>query len=251
MKKMMRKILKITAIVCLFLLATAYFTGSALLVRQHEPQIVCTHIRIDIADSSVNRLVLPQDIYVVLEKNRIMPPGMKLADINLHQLEQLLLKENGIKECHVYTRIDGELSMEISLRTPLMRLETTEGGYYLDDSGALFPVTPYRTAYVPVVSGNIPIKQEEWLAQLYDFGCYIRGHRFWNAQIEQLYVHEPHNIEIIQRIGHQTVMMGDLSLFEYKLQKLYTFYRTVAAAQGWDRYSLIDIRFGDQIVCRP
>ena len=247
----MKKGLKIFGITCLFLLAAAYFAGSTMMVQQQQSQTVCQKVRIHIVDSVAAQLVLQQDIETFLKSNRLSFVGEKLYQINLNQVEQLITNEQGIKKCEVYTQPNGILTLSIAQRSPLLRLETPRGGYYLDDSGTLFPALPRRTAYVPVVSGNIPMHQPEWMTQLYNFGLYIRGSRFWNAQIEQLHVYDLNNIEIIQRAGTQTtVLMGSLDRFEYKLQKLYTFYRTVAASEGWELYDSIDLRFNDQIVCK-
>ena len=250
MKHIIKKIAKITGLVCLFLLAAAYFAFSSMITKQQQAGLSCTQIHITMADSNTNRMVLPGEIQAFLQKNKLVSTGMKWSEINLYDLEQHLTAENGIKHCQVYANINGNLFIELTQRSPLLRLETAKGGYYMDESGTLFPMTPQRTAYIPVVSGSIPLEDKVWLARLYDFGLYLQKNRFWNAQIEQLYVHAPHNIEIIQRIGHQTIMLGDLNQFEYKLQKLYSFYRTVSASEGWDKYSYIDIRYGDQIICR-
>jgi len=245
------KILKIFGLVSLFLLAAAYFAGSTVIVQRQQGQILCKNIHIQIVDSTAAQLVLQQDIRAFLDKSGMHLIGKKINEINLYQLEQLISREKGIKNSEAFVHLNGVLTLRIVQRSPLFRLETSRGSFYLDDSGALFPTIPQRTAYVPVVSGNIPVENESWIAQLYDFGSYIRSHRFWNAQIEQLYVHKPHHIELIQRAGvHMTVIMGDFDRFEYKLQKLYTFYRTVAVSEGWDRYNYIDLRFNNQIVCR-
>ena len=250
MKQVVKKIARVTGLVALFLTAAAYFVWSSMIAKQRQAQLSCTQIELHIADSSLNRMVLPQEIHDFLHKNKLVATGMKWSEIDLYRLEKRLTAESGIKHCEVYAHINGNLYITLAQRTPILRLETEKGGYYIDESGALFPAAPQRSAYVPVVSGRIPLQDPEWLAQLYDFGCYIRKNQFWNAQIAQIHVHQPRQIEIIQYAGNQTIMIGDLTQFEYKLQKLYTFYRTVSAPQGWDKYASIDIRYGDQIVCR-
>jgi cell division protein FtsQ len=251
MTKKIPIIVKIFGFVCLFLMAAAYFAGSTVIVQKKMDEMSCTDIHIQIVDSTVSRLVLQHDIYDFLNKNKISLIGKKIKDIDLYQLEQLMKQEKGIENCEVFTRLNGVVTFRIAQRIPLLRLETSRGSYYLDDSGALFPTIPQRTAYVPVVSGNVPIEHAAWMAQLYEFGLYIRNNRFWNAQIEQLYVHNMRNIEVVSRTGAQTtILLGDLDRFEYKLQKLYTFYCTVAVTHGWDRYDRIDLRFNNQIVCR-
>jgi len=244
------KIFKILGVICLFVLTAAYFAGSATLVHKKSDEVVCTAINIQIVDSTVSRLVLQQDIHAFLHKNKISLIGEKIKDINLYQLEQQFKQERGIENCEVFTHLNGVITFRIAQRSPLLRLETSRGSYYLDDSGTLFPTIPQRTAYVPVVSGNIPVDDKVWLTQLHSFGLFIRSNRFWNAQIEQLYVHHPHHIELIPRAGaHTTILLGDLNRYEHKLQKLYTFYRTIAVTQGWDKYDRIDLRFNNQIVC--
>ena len=251
MKKIVYTVLKWTGITLLFLLAFGYLLLANRLVQQQERQVFCNKIDIEIADSALTRLVIPQDLHRFFNQQNIHLTGSKMFYLNTYGLEQLISKESGVKQCQVYNRINGVVTISLSQRVPLLRVEAPHAAYYIDDSGVLFPSVPNRTAYVPVVSGNIPLHNTEWMDKLYQLGSYIHSHRFWNAQVEQLHVHEPNNIELIQRAGTQTtVLMGDLSQFEYKLQKLYTFYRTVAATQGWDKYTSIDIRYGDQIVCR-
>jgi cell division protein FtsQ len=251
MNRGVSKGLKIVAIGLLFLTAAAYFAGSAMLVRQQKKLIVCQNVKVQIIDSAASQLILPQDIHALLNAKRVSLVGKKIDSVNMYQLEKLLNQEQGVRRGEVFMRQNGVITLSVTQRSPLLRLHTSQGSYYLDDSGEIFPSVPRRTAYVPVVSGNIPIKQQEWMAQLHRFGQYICGNRFWNAQIEQLYVHDPNNIEIIQRAGTQTtVLLGTLDGFENKLQKLYTFYRTVAVTQGWDKYETIDLRFHNQIVCK-
>ena len=251
MKQTVIKILKIFGIASLFLMVAAYFAFSTVMVQQKKGEVVCREVNIHIVDSTVSRMVLQQDIVTFLQKSKIPLIGEKLDLIDLHQLEQLILQQREVEKCEAYIHLNGVLTLRLTQRSPLLRLITSNGSYYLDYSGVLFPATPQRTAYVPVVSGNIPIENNEWIAQLYQFGLYIRNNPFWNAQIEQIYVHNRYHIEMIPRAGASTsILLGNFDHFENKLQKLYTFYRTVALAGGWDQYDRIDLRFNNQIVCR-
>ena len=249
MKKKLIRITKILGVVTLFLLLAAYFVGASFLQQQGRPQLFCQRIDVHIADSSHNRLVLQEDVYDFLQKHYPNLLGDKIIELNTYQIESRLRDMVGVQNCEVYHDIQGSLTASLILRQPLLRLLSEEGSFYLDNTGALFPGIPRRTAYVPVVSGNIPLKEAAWIAQLHEFGQYIHNNRFWDAQIEQLYVHNPHHIELVPRTGQQTIILGDLHRFQYKLQKLYSFYRNVAPVEGWDSYASVDLRFGDQIVC--
>jgi len=251
MKEKMRQVFKIMGAISLLLVAGAYFALSTQVVAQKREEAVCQQINVLIVDSTSAQLVLKEDVHTFLRKRGLTLAGEKITRIDLYQLEQMIKEEKGVENCEAYTQLNGVLTLRVEQKKPILRLETARESLYLDQTGALFPTIPQRAAYVPVVSGNIPIERTEWIEQLHTFACHIRNNRFWNAQIEQLYVHDIHNIEIIQRAGiHTTVLMGSLDQFEYKLQKLYTFYRTVASIQGWNQYSSIDLRFNRQIVCR-
>ena len=251
MKRRRNQVIKIVGIICLLLMAVAYFACTAMMVEQKIENAVCQDINVLIVDSSAAQLVLKEDVFAMLRKRGLALAGEKLTQIDLFQLEQMIKEEKGIENCEAYTQLNGVLTLRIEQKSPILRLETSRGTLYLDQTGALFPAIPQRTAYVTVVSGNIPIDCAEWMEQLYRFARYIRNHRLWNAQIEQLYVHDANNIEIIQRGGtHTTVMLGNFDQFETKLQKLYTFYRSVASTQGWNQYACIDLRYNNQIVCR-
>lgn len=251
MKRILIATLKILGTISLFLLAGAYLAFSTMLVSEKQKQLVCQNINVIIIDSSATQLVLKEDVYAILQKREKNPLGQKIIKVDLHKIEEIMKEEQCINRCEVYSTINGMLTIKIAQQSPILRLETKRGSFYMDNTGALFPTIPQRTAYVPVVSGNIPIENREWIAHLFRFGTFIHQHRFWSAQIEQLYIHDINHIEIVQRAGTKTtVMLGSFERFETKLQKLYTFYQTITSTLGWNRYSSIDLRFQNQIVCK-
>ncbi len=46
------------------------------------------------------------------------------------------------------------------------------------------------------------------------------------------------------------IHMGTMENFRGKLRNLEVFYKEVLPVAGWNRYSMIDLEFRDQIVCR-
>ena len=78
---------------------------------------------------------------------------------------------------------------------------------------------------------------------------YVRTHDFWNAQIEQVYVNADGELELIPRVGNQTILFGDEKGMEEKFSKLYTFYKEGLSKTGWNQYKTINVTFKDQVVC--
>ena len=68
--------------------------------------------------------------------------------------------------------------------------------------------------------------------------------------VEQIYVDEKGVLSFIPRVGSFEVIFGEPENIEYKFLKLEAFYNKVIPAQGWDAYKSVDLRFGNQLVCK-
>ena len=77
---------------------------------------------------------------------------------------------------------------------------------------------------------------------------------FWRSEIVQLIASTAPSgdleVAFVPRSGRFTVRFGRLERVEEKLDKLLRFYDRGLSAIGWERYSVIDVRFADQVVCR-
>ena len=89
-----------------------------------------------------------------------------------------------------------------------------------------------------------------WMGKVLELGNYMSNDSFWNAQIEQIYVDTAGDIILIPRVGDHTIIFGDLNDIDTKFNKLYTFYRNVAPAEGWEKYSSVNLKYKDQIICK-
>ena len=78
---------------------------------------------------------------------------------------------------------------------------------------------------------------------------YINKDDFWSAQIEQLYVNENGDIELIPRVGNQKIIFGDATQMKEKFNKLFILYTKGFDKTGWNNYSAINLKFNDQVVC--
>ncbi len=88
------------------------------------------------------------------------------------------------------------------------------------------------------------------LKDLYHFVNYIDGNDFWSAQIDQIYVDRKDEIDLIPRVGNHTVHLGTFDNYREKLRNLSAFYDKVLPEVGWNKYSVINLEFSDQIVCK-
>jgi cell division protein FtsQ len=79
---------------------------------------------------------------------------------------------------------------------------------------------------------------------------YIDDDDFWSAQIDQIYVDSNNDIDLIPRVGNQLIHIGTTENIEGKLKNLAAFYDKVLPEVGWNKYSVINLEYKDQIVCK-
>ena len=86
-------------------------------------------------------------------------------------------------------------------------------------------------------------------AELAKFALFLQENDFWNNQIEQIYVHPDNEVELIPRVGNHRIVLGSFVDFEEKLDNLRLFYEKAIPKVGWEKYSIISLKYKDQIVC--
>lgn len=120
--------------------------------------------------------------------------------------------------------------------------------YYVDNDKRFFPTTINHAAYVPVVSGRVT--QSFITNELFDFISFLEMNEFWNAQIEQIYVRDDMKVELVPRVGDGVILLGRLDGYEKKLSNLEKLYVYGFNKLGWDKYSVINLQYEGQVVCK-
>lgn len=229
-------------------------------------EVTCMGVRIFIRDSVTNRFVSSRDISRMLVNSGFKVIGQPIWSINTAVLEDKLEGLKTIENLDIYAGADGLLRIDVTQRNPIIRVIPHDGGsFYIDEDGFIFPFSSSYTAHVLVANGNIDypvgvknieemVPSEEGapvplLVMMYRFAKYVNNRDFWKAQIQQVYVLGNHDIELYGRVGNQTIQMGGLENFSYKLGKLYAFYQKGLPAVGWDTYKIINLKFSNQVVC--
>ena len=252
-----------------WLLVGVYLVASLAFARSKSNLVTCSSIHISIADSLRNAFVTKADVFKVIEREHSNLIGLQLTMINTHTVEQQLATMQAVKQAEVFKTIDGALTVVIQQRKPIMRIINRYGqSYYIDTDGQILPLSNKFTSHVLVVNGNItePFEIEpnvdvmKWagkevnessplICKLYNFARFLTNDPFWRAQITQVYVDSPNNIELIPRVGPHTIIMGNLNDYETKLAKLKLFYQRALPEEGWNKYKLINLKYRNQVVC--
>jgi cell division protein FtsQ len=207
----------------------------------------CSKLKVTVVKNSDIIYLNESQIETYLKKVNLYPIGKKLSEINIDVIEKALSDNKLIKTSESYKAIDGTVKIKIYQRTPVLRIISEKDNYYVDDERKKMPIPPDFTAYVPVATGAITEKYAQ--TQLYDFALFLQKNDFWNAQIEQIYIAPNQDVELIPRVGDHRILLGKIENYKENLDKLKLFYSKGLNKTGWNRYSLINLKYKNQIVC--
>lgn len=238
-------------------------------VDKKEAELVCRDLDVHVNYDDDNFFVDEADIRQIIRNKGDSIIHQPLSTIDIPALEKAINTHAAIENAEVYVTINGELKVEVEQRKPLLRIINARGeSYYMDTRGKLMPLSDKYTARVLIANGNIEdgyaarykyeISEYETrkelkkslLDDLYTIAQCINADAFWTAQIQQLFVNENREFELIPRVGDHKIILGDASEAEVKLQKLMTFYREGLNATGsWNKYAVINLKYKNQVVC--
>lgn len=256
----------------------AYLLWASHLDARKRADTYVRSLQITVRDSSAMRIIRPDDVRRWIVSAGLSPVGEHFDSVDLMAITNTVAAHDFVRHVKTSVGLDSVVSVTVRQRIPALRV-IAAGGYdfYYTTDGYIVPAGRRSAYYVPVVTGqfDLPFRpsfsgrleeptdstskkvQESYrfLHKLINFVSYIEDDNFWNSQIVQINVTgrpEPHTepeVELVPRVGDHVVMLGWLDGYEQKLDKLMKFYRKALPHEGWDKWSYIDLRYDDQVVC--
>lgn len=244
----------------LYMLAIGAFLMVSLnFTRRESRQLVCTGIEINVTDSSTNWFIRDDEILAKLNGLKKNIKGVPIREVNTLQIEQLLRSNAMAKTVEAYTTSDGKLNIDIRQRQPIVRVFDAWGrSYYIDREGVVVSTSANYTSHVLVASGHFEqlvragqqvADSAGILSQIYSVANFVATNSFWEAQIEQLYVRADGDIELIPRVGAHQIVLGDATDLQRKFSHLRVLYEKGFSYTGWNNYSVINLKYYNQIIC--
>jgi len=248
----------------LILLTVFYLIVMPVYLTHKINAMLCGGVSIDIHDSSDYHFVTKREIRNLVTESNGRVLGVPMKDLAITEIEERISRLRELKVAEVYTSIDGILHVYVDQRDPIMRVIADGGDYFVDKEGVVIRRKGLYTPRLHIVGGNISITSKmlngvsvldtsikrSILKDIYKLVNYLNGDSFWSAQIDQIYVDNDDEIDLIPRLGNSLVHLGTIENYEGKLRNLEAFYRNVLPETGWNKYGLINLEYKDQIVCK-
>lgn len=239
----MKKTLSLIVAVMLF----CYLLFAIILMNNRQEEAVCRHVTVLIKDSADRHFIDKRDVLAILKNADIHPVNQPLRYINTEIIERKIAQNELIDRVNVYKTPSGNINIEVMQKTPILRIFSPQGSYYIDERGHVMPVSTRYATYLPIASGNI--EKSFAITDLYKFALFLQKHDFWNNQIEQIYVYPNKEVELIPRVGDHRIFLGNFDDFKEKMSNLQLFYEQAIPKVGWEKYKMINLKYKNQIVC--
>jgi cell division protein FtsQ len=228
-KKMFKTIGKAALIIVAFAVSLGF--------ASHRQSVMpCSGVIINVDDSSGTGFVDRNDILQIIQNKFGALEGQPLASINIALLEKIINANPFIRRAEVFSTVDGKVNIEVKQRIPVLRVINNKNeSFYVDCDGVFMPPSEKFTARVPVANGFIYDRLIEnkvrffsstdsttvktKVEQLFNIIQYTSTNKFWNDEIEQLYVNANGEIEMVPRVGDHTVILSDDTNIEEKFTK--------------------------------
>ena len=173
--------------------------------------------------------------------------GKVYEDINIYLLEEFVNEHPNIKKAELYLTLDGTLSIDVKQREPLVRVFEANESYYLDEEMHQFALSDqYSARVLQVYWEEITVSRVEILESLIEL---IDSDTFLKAQITAIVFDENNELVVYPRVGGHKIILGAAEDFRNKFEKLKIFYRHGLEKVGWNRYSIINLKYHNQVVC--
>ena len=213
---------------------------------EHSNQ-TCEKILVDIDYSEGYFFVEPEDVQAMIRDDGLELLGKPISAIDFQLLESLIATNPHVEDVQVYSLISGDLKIEISQRTPLLRvMPLSMRGFYLDKNGVQMKLSGKYTARVTLANGHI---DKDMVNDLFLLATFVNNNKFWQSQVQQIYVDSAQQILLIPRVGRHKIILGEVKNLDYKFRNLLALYKDGFNKLGWNQYRTIDLSYKGQIVC--
>lgn len=218
----------------------------------------CKEVNISIDGGTGDFFIDKNDVLNIIKQSiNGDPVGTNIAGFNLRNIEAALEKDIWIKNAEVFFDNNNVLSVDVKERQPVARVFANSGSsFYIDSTAMVLPLSEKFSARLPVFTsflGNeakLNKMDSALLNNVKIIGTAIAADTFLMAMIDQVDIKPDNSFRLIPKIGRQVVEFGDAADCDKKFEKLKLFYKNIMTKAGWDRYSVINLQYSNQVVAK-
>ncbi|MDF1548988.1 MAG: FtsQ-type POTRA domain-containing protein [Bacteroidales bacterium] len=254
--------------IALWVAIAAYMVFALTFVSNKQENVLCTAINVKVSDTLENHIIDRNDVLQQLESDGQKILGQPIQNLNIAKIEKRLNDDPFIKHAEVYKEINGELTIEIEPRVPVIRIiNASNQSYYIGQYGVLMPLSRKVQTRLIIANGFINYKPDfdtitniysnnfdqddaiKVLRDIHTLVSFINQNVFWQSQTQEIYITEKKELEIIPLVGNQIILFGKIENYREKFRNLEAIYKKGFSAEGWNQFTEINLKYINQVIC--
>jgi cell division protein FtsQ len=164
----------------------------------------------------------------------------------LNKLEKLLNEHDMIQKSEVFVSIDGVIKAMVTQRTPIARVFSEEGSFYIDSKGNRMPLSEIQTARLPLVLGEISDTNER---EMYSLLWFIYKDDFLRKNITGVEILPSGSLLMKNRNYNYDIEFGKVIEVQRKFDNYKAFFQKAVHDTLINKYKVINLKFTQQVVC--
>lgn len=243
-----------------------------------QKDITCSSFEIEIDYNGAPPLINKSTIKRSITQSGIRIKDQLIEDLPIQKLKKLLNSNPYIKKAIISVSVNGVVKASIHQRNPLVRIMDKENNEcLLDTEGNIMPVNyefPVRLVFANGNIGNIKsvkpsTKNKDKIQKfnrykpndekkvtlptdlnyIFKTATVLNSDSLTAALVEQIFINQQKEIELIPKIGNQSIVLGDTTQISEKLYNLKVFYQQGIKNFAWNNYKVINLKYKNQVVC--
>lgn len=202
-------------------------------------------IDVEIIDEDTPFLLPTMVNKLLIEKNEHSKTITK-EGLDLKKLEKSVNDNDFVQKSEVFVSVDGVLKAVVKQKTPVGRVVSETGSFYVDYEGNRMPLSENYSARVPLVSGKINAVENEKLSEVLKM---IYEDDFLKKNIIGVQVVPNGNLIMQNRNYDYTIDFGKIINIDRKFKNYKAFFQKAVSDSTLNNYKKINLKFTQQVVC--
>ncbi|MES2567220.1 MAG: hypothetical protein V4565_10160 [Bacteroidota bacterium] len=257
-------------IAVLWIIGLSGLMASLAFATGKEKDVIAENVLVSVNNTEVNTFIDEEDVKDFFKERNDAILNTPLKNIDVNGLEKALNSHPAVENADIAIDVNGDVTIDVTQRTPLVRIMNMDGeSYYIDNQSKLMPLSDKYTARVLIATGNInepfatryefsvnAIAKNELFSKvsvlddIYNIAEFIEKDTVLASLIHQINVTNDKELELYPSIGNHKIIFGEAKDFKEKFDKLKLFYTEgLNKTDGWNKYSTINIKYKNQVVC--
>lgn len=186
--------------------------------------------------------------------------GKLVKEVDLGKVEKKISTYPYLQSVEVIGNVRGEIIVKAIQHKVVVRVfNAKEESFYISEKGHILPLSIRSCDRILIANGEIyqsykkaavvEKKKNNILHDVWELACYIENDAFWKAQIAQIYINLQKEIELVPTVGEHVILFGGIDNMSEKFDNLKQLYIKGFKITGWNKFSVVNLKFGNQIPC--